>query len=187
MPKIACIGWGSLIWDKERPFPIIGEWQPDGPWLPVEFVRRSTSDLLTLVITEDAPLSQTCWAYLPVQDLAETIAVLAEREGRPGKPTRETNIGRWPGPASNAAAEQIAAWAVEKQLSGVAWTALPPRWDGQDGCAPTQQQAVEYLRRLPRDKQDKAERYVRRAPASVRTPYREAIERELGWLPQPAE
>ena len=38
--KIACLGWGSVIWDP-RALPIQREWFKDGPFAPVEFTRQS--------------------------------------------------------------------------------------------------------------------------------------------------
>jgi hypothetical protein len=47
--KIACIGWGSLIWDNGN-LDSKGDWQNDGPMIPVEFARQSKNGRITLVI-----------------------------------------------------------------------------------------------------------------------------------------
>jgi len=41
--KIACIGWGSLIWDP-RDLLVQREWFKDGALLPVEFARQAFKD-----------------------------------------------------------------------------------------------------------------------------------------------
>ena len=46
---IACIGWGSLIWDR-RNLDVDGHWRADGPILPVEFARQSSNGRITLVL-----------------------------------------------------------------------------------------------------------------------------------------
>jgi hypothetical protein len=46
---IACIGWGSLIWDK-CDLDVDGEWRSDGPMLPVEFACQSSDGRITLVL-----------------------------------------------------------------------------------------------------------------------------------------
>lgn len=52
--RIVIPGWGSLIWNPGN-LAMTGEWQPDGPMLPVEFARVSTDGRLTLVIAPDVP------------------------------------------------------------------------------------------------------------------------------------
>lgn len=49
--RIACIGWGSLIWNQ-KDLLIYGEWYKNGPALPIEFVSQSSDDRLTLVISD---------------------------------------------------------------------------------------------------------------------------------------
>jgi hypothetical protein len=44
--RIACVGWGSLVWDP-RDLPVKGAWRPDGPRLPIEFARQSDNGRLT--------------------------------------------------------------------------------------------------------------------------------------------
>ncbi len=182
MATIACLGWGSLIWDDSRPFPIAGNWQLGGPLLPLEFARRSINGCLTLVIHERAPPSPTRWARLPAATLDEAAEALRRREG-----AWPEGIGHWPGANSYLFAPLIGEWAQSKQLHGVVWTALPPKWNRENGRAPTPEEALRYLETLTGETRDKAEEYIRRAPREVRTPYREIFEEKLGWHPVPAE
>jgi hypothetical protein len=185
-PKIACLGWGSLIWDP-RTLPIRKPWFNDGPLLPVEFARKSSDERVTLVIVPEESARtayvRTLWALMVVHSLDEAIERLAERETP--KNHGGDKIGRWPCDSTKsknfAFADVIEEWAGEKGLGGVVWTALPPTFGGQD-------EVIEHLRALSSDgdKWKHAEEYVRKAPVQIDTEYRRRIECEFGWTPLPA-
>ena len=176
---IGCIGWGSLIWDP-RELPVKGRWFTDGPRLPVEFSRQSQKGHITLALTENAEPVQTLWTELSVSSIDQAAEVLRVREG----PTKVAWIGRHPGGSNptNPIALVIAAWCNERGLDGVVWTALPPKFRETSGIIPTADEVVNHLRQLSGDARIAAERYVRCAPAQVRTKYRLKIEAELGWV-----
>ena len=78
--SIACLGWGSLIWDP-RTLPVSPRWNEDGPSLPVEFARHSSkSGRVTLVLESGAQPVQTLWASLAVAGLPEAREALRSRE-----------------------------------------------------------------------------------------------------------
>lgn len=177
---IACIGWGSLIWRPED-LPLAGGWANDGPTLPVEFARQSRDGRVTLVITDQAMPVRTLWAPMLTTDLEEARQQLREREA--------TYVDRIAVQEATAAAtsspvhEAIRDWLREHGIEAAIWTALDARWQNQAGRSPTQAELIAYLRSLDSDAASRAEMYVRRAPAQVRTVYRAAVEAELGWTP----
>ena len=175
---IGCLGWGSLIWDpRELP---VGEWQPQGPEVNVEFVRQSSRDRLTLAIHGEADAVTSLWARMTVDRLDAAVVALAKREG-----TTVHNVGRWSTGASDPAnVANLGSWAAQQGIDSVIWTALGPKFQHNDGrprtAAPTADDAVAYLRQISNEgKAAKAEEYVRRAP--VDTAYRQRIVRSLGW------
>ena len=56
--KIVCIGWGSLVWDPGV-LRCVGDWQTDGPTLPLEFARVWRDGRLALVLTPICPHTLT--------------------------------------------------------------------------------------------------------------------------------
>lgn len=179
---IACLGWGSLVWDP-RNLPVRGEWQQDGPPLPVEFVRQSSDGRLTLAIFEDVTDVTTLWVEVSKNSLDEAVKNLGEREGNPSK-NRGRHIGVWREDVEyrdGGIKFRIGQWAVERDIDAVIWTALPPKFDGEDERAPTVAEAAGYLSGLEGEIRKRAEEYVRRAPPQIRTEYRQRFERELGW------
>lgn len=179
---IACLGWGSLIWNVDN-LPIRGDWQADGPSLPIEYVRKSNDGRITLVIAEAAEPVVVLWAALESPSVEHARLALAEREGVSPK-NAQKRIGGWsPGSRESfTGSPAIAEWAESKQLSGVVWTALGSKFPGVDG-APTCDQVLDYLSNLDAKTEKLAEEYIRRTPAQIRTAYRIRIEEELGWTP----
>jgi hypothetical protein len=175
--NIVCLGWGSLIWNPRDLK--VSKWQEDGPALPVEFARVSQDGRLTLVLLNEGHHVPFLHARMEANDLPAAVNALAQREG-----CSASRIGTWkrtdaaPGGLRQQA---ISAWARERNLDGVVWTALGPRFAGMDGRIPTSNEAVAYLRALAGEVKPKAEEYVRKTPRQIRTPYRQVLENELGW------
>ena len=207
---IVCLGWGSLIWDidglpvekLERGLPVppwvlspeggdVGDWKPDGPEVRVEFVRQSgrDRDRLTLVLYDAAERHPCLWARMTVGTRDEAVRALTRRE-YPKIPKAKIddwskiNIGRWSkGKAAPTLIPSLGVWATDRDIEHVIWTALGPKFCGLP-VAPTEDQAVSYLRRLSdKKKAAEAEKYVRRAPPQIDTAYRRRIIRCLGWTP----
>jgi hypothetical protein len=177
---VACLGWGSLIWDP-RDLPIRRQWFEDGPLLRVEFARQSSNGRITLVLEPEAPETRALWAVMDVDELPVAKAQLMVREGT----KNASHVASWsqddPVPDT---IPGISAWAAAQGMSGVVWTSLPPKFN-ERLVTPTVEQVVEYLGGLEGAKRDEAERYIRRAPRQVDTPYRRRIEVALGWTPLP--
>lgn len=174
---IACLGWGSLIWDP-RGLMVRNGWLEDGPLLPIEFARESQDGRLTLVVWEKAPLVRCLWTTFSVATVAEARDSLREREGCQAK-----YIGDWRANHAKSTPIEIARWAERVGVAAVVWTALKPKFRNSDGTAPRIEQAIEYLPELPFEKKRHAEQYIRKAPRQIDTPYRRRFEEEFGWTP----
>jgi len=182
---IACLGWGSLVWDP-RDLPVRGRWHSDGPLLPLEFARESGAkpkgergDRITLVICADAPRVRSYWALIDVPDLDAARQRLAKREGMTGQKA----VGFWDRASNEGSGQEastIATWAAAHDLSGAVWTDLPCKFDG-DAAKPSIEQVLAFLNGLDEDKKAVAEAYVRQAPAQIDTPYRRLLAERLGW------
>jgi hypothetical protein len=179
--NIACIAWGSLLW-KPQPLKLASGWHPGGPRLPLEFVRQSDDyPELALALYEGARAMPTYWAWLATKDLAKARAMLEAREEiRPDYPEC---VGSIP-PVDGAGTDpRIKKWMQGKGIDAVVWTALPAKFDGASGRAPTPEEAVAWLASLQGAARAKAEDYIRRTPAHIDTRYRRLIEQRLGWRP----
>ena len=205
---IVCLGWGSLIWkldclpveklESGLPAPPwvlspegddVGNWKPDGPPVRVEFARQSGRDRLTLVLYDAAERQPCLWARMTVATPDEAVRKLARREYRcipeAGIDSwSKTNIDRWSkGDADPTAIPGLGVWATGRDIEHVIWTALRPKFCDLP-IAPTEDQAVAYLRRLScKGKAAEAKKYVQRAPPQIDTAYRRRIIRCLGWTP----
>ncbi len=86
--RIAILVWGSLYWDLVN-LSFDGNWYFDGPTLPIEFVRVSSGNRLTLVINAESQIVQTLFCVSTYNAMQAAINNLAEREGT----TNLQNIG----------------------------------------------------------------------------------------------
>lgn len=179
MTTIACLGWGSLVWDP-RELAIQRQWFNDGPLIKVEFARQSQDGRITLVLTENTNPVRSLWAAMDASDLASAKSVLRKREGIPEK-NEEKHIGAWSvGQPSPSLISGLAEWASAHGVAHVIWTNLPPKFDGEEK-APSSDQVVQYLAGLVGAQREVAERYVRFTPTQIDTTYRRHIEAELQW------
>jgi hypothetical protein len=178
---IACIGWGSLIWNR-RNLEVDEHWCADGPALPVEFARQSSDERITLVIVQGLAPVPTLWSVFNTRDLDEARESLRQREHIPRSRARDL-ISHWrrgENPVSEPDAT-ISDWGGGRDLDAAVWTSLKPKFAGIDGRVPTETEVIDYLRTLEGQARAAAEEYVRRAPRQINTAYRRAIERAVGW------
>jgi hypothetical protein len=176
--KIACVGWGSLIWRPENLL-IRRQWFTDGPLLPIEFARQSKNGRLTLVITESSKPVRTLWALMATDDLSKAKKSLQEREG-----TSEKNIASIT--ATEDAADNIKQiikdWIISLKIDAAIWTNLPPKFNSTEGRVPTIEDAVSYLRSITDiNTRTLAEEYIRKTPKQIDTDYRRRFEADFGW------
>jgi hypothetical protein len=182
--RIAILGWGSLLWEGGVEFDEWhGKWQEDGPVLKIEFSRISKSRLgaLTLVIDDQhgAPTA-VAWCLSKRKTIEDAICDLRCREG-----TTVENIGHisiqiqarpTDGPPET---DPMIAWAKERKLDAVVWTALKSNFTDFSKDA-----AIAYLQTLDGAAKAKAAEYAWRAPDFVRTPLRSALQQEP-WFSKP--
>jgi hypothetical protein len=179
---IACLGWGSLIWDP-RLLRVRRPWFVDGPLLPIEFARQSNDGRITLVLVPGrVALVRSLWALMSVNLLDDALESLRKRENIPEKNAAD-HVAHWAkGMAAEGIADRVKSWAEGLGLDAVIWTNLPPKFN-QTEDVPSSDQVLAYLRSLDDNSKRNAERYIRLAPPQIDTEYRRNIERDLGWGP----
>lgn len=175
MATIACLGWGSLIWDS-RELPIQRKWFEDGPLIHVEFLRQSQDNRITLVLDESAISVRSLWALMDSGDLQGAKESLRARER-----CKIDHIATWSrGETSPTNIGEISEWAAVRGIDSVIWTSLPPKFGAKEKV-PSIYEVISHLQGLCGAAKDNAERYVRRTPPQIDTVYRRRIESELGW------
>lgn len=192
--KIACLGWGSLVWNPKN-LNIKGQWFVDGPILPIEFLRLSEDGRITLVIDEDVGTNvRVLWTLMNTEDETEARDFLWNREcpsADKGKnfDTYIPIVKKNGDVGENKTKSKIQEWLrTQSGTDAVIWTGLD--WESKNEKRkkefkekPTKEQVTEYLRKLTGAEQCCAEQYVRNTPKQIDTAYRRAIEIELGWSP----
>lgn len=188
--KLACLGWGSLVWAPQG-LPVRRPWFKDGPLLPIEFARESKDRRITLVIVPDAPPEvarvRSLWALMSLNELKGAKQALADREGIKQE-NIERDIGFWSEAETSGQgyAGEIGRWASQKDLDAVIWTALPPTFKHKPGQETIADQVISFLKDLnerPYEQWKRAKEYIRKAPLQIDTECRRRIEMELGWSP----
>lgn len=186
--KIVILGWGSLLWDVREDFKRWHvPWEFDGPSLKLEFSRLSTTrqGALTLVIDPINGRTNTV-AYCTSKRrlLEDAIADLRCREG-----TIVKKIGFICRSESRYncrdkdALTAINSWAEKKNIDKIVWTDLESNFRSRSKFSSfSVKNAIAHLKTLgPADKAKAAE-YVWRAPDSIRTDLRDALEVEPWFL-----
>lgn len=177
--RIACLGWGSLVWEP-RGLPIRREWFKDGPFAPVEFTRQSSDGRMTLVIDPSATPLRVLWAHMVTGDLPEAIRALCNREGI-GEKDCSSRIGSWQRwEAAPVNIPDLPTWAEVHGLDAAVWTALRSRF-GIEDRSPSIDEVIGYLRGLRGSIREHAKQYVERTPRQIDTDYRRQIEAAIGW------
>jgi hypothetical protein len=177
----ACLGWGSLVWNRGG-LPTRSGWFTDGPLVQVELVRQSRDGRITYVLDGDTPPVRALWTIMDVPDTPSAVTALGAREKIP-ESARNRLVGSWEPQRDNPPETilDLREWAACKDLAGVVWTALHPRFRGEER-KPTVEEVLEYLGNLTGSERESAEEYVRKAPRQVQTPYRQRIEIAFGWV-----
>lgn len=177
--RIAILGWGSLLWNPGN-LAFIGEWQPGGPLLPIEFSRKSSDGRLTLVIDPQNGGSVPTWyAVSSFDNLDKAIDNLREREKTA---RRLIGFSDWANGAGNGQQrnpvifQQIENWAKESGFDSVIWTDLPSNFEDFSISG-----AVTYLQSLSPVQAAVAREYIIKAPKEVDTPLHRELER-IGWI-----
>ncbi len=187
-PRIAILGWGSLLWDKRSDFDEQHEdWQPGGPAVPLEFSRVSSSrdGVLTLVIdTINGALCPTAYAISKRRSPDDAVADLRCRDG-----TIMRHMGFYFRDASRQCVPQapktIAGWAVDRDFDVVVWTGLPGNFQEKVGEPFSVESATRHIQRLPPAAKSRAAEYVWRAPEFVQTPLRTTLQASPWFPPRP--
>lgn len=178
--KIACLGWGSLIWRPENLL-VRNKWFEDGPIIPIEFARQSKDKRMTLVITDNAKPIRVLWALMSTDNLQTAIESLQQREGIADK-NRDSLIGRVK--SDDSPTEEIKKiildWLKVSNLDAAIWTDLKPKFNNEDRI-PNINEVLGHLTQLGYENKKHAEEYIRRTPKQIDTDYRREIEMTLGW------
>lgn len=173
---IACLGWGSLIWNPEE-LMIQNEWFKDGPLIPIEFVRQSDNGRITLVVDTASKPVRTLWALMTTDNLETAIESLRKREGTSKVNIHAIKSGEQ---TSDIIKATVQKWLLAKNIDAAIWTGLKYKFKGS-AVRPTVEQVIEHLSKLDYSVWKAAEEYVCKAPKQIDTEYRRQIEKELGW------
>lgn len=185
--NIAVLRWEPMAWWTPGPSSD-GIWRKGGPELPVEYslasniTRRGRKSALSLTLRPGWKRNPVLWSIMGTGDVDEAIAELAAMKGHEAEQVGLIDLqgGERRGAAAEVL-EDVERWAEEQSWQGngidaIVWTAMPAE-------EITSRELVGMLRTLEGRERLDTETYVRSTPSQMRTPFREVMERELGWTP----
>ncbi len=192
-PKIAILAWGSLIWDDKYPEfdKQRGQWEKEGPILPLEFSRVSSSRDQALTLVIDPVNGSDCkvmYALSKRRNPADAIADLRDREG-----TIMDHMGFYFANDSERKCvppipDAIPAWAEAMKIDVVVWAGMPSNFQDKNVVKKGEKfsidAAITHLQKITAKGKAAAAEYVWRAPDLVVTPLRTRLQVEP-WFPAP--
>jgi hypothetical protein len=176
--KIACIGWGSIVWEKNG-LTFSGPWEKDGPYLPIEFARQSDNGQLLLTICENSNRVQTFWTTFQTNDITEAVESLRAIEN-----TYHENINtliKNEQQDGDYIRKAINEWLNDKNIDAAVWSGVRPKFKNVEGRKPSLKDVIEYLKNLDRPAYDLAKEYFQVAPVQIQTEYRDRIRNSMKW------
>jgi hypothetical protein len=183
--RIAILGWGSLLWEGGREFDDWHHrWQYDGPCLKIEFSRISRKNrlgALTLVIDSLHGFPTTvAWCLSKREKIEAAVIDLRRREDTTNDNICSVRLKKLTAPHAELCQTEgsIVAWAKEKKLDAVVWTALKSNFEDETKAPFSIDAVVAYLKTLSPAGKAKAAEYVWRAPEFVQTAVRLALQQE---------
>lgn len=184
--RIAILGWGSLIWQpKNLNYNLEHGWNPDGPYLPIEFSRISANGRLTLVIDKNATPVKTLFSISNYSELDIAILDLAVREGCSKEKIgscRKVDKDCIFNPDNFLFKKEIEKWLIlNPELDAVIWTNLSVKFKDAINLEYNSENVIKYLQALPKDTQVLAEEYIRKAHQQIQTKMRDIIEKTFNW------
>ncbi len=178
--RIACVGWGSLIWNPGL-LKIQNKWFDDGPILPIEFTRISEDDRVTLIIDPESAPVRTLWTFMTVTEISNAKSSLQSRENVKNIDViKSVSIYDT---ISDQIAKEIKNWLEIVNIEAAIWTGLSYS-KKTNNKRPTVDDIIDHLHNnLDYNAKKAAEEYIRKAPKQIDTKYRRRIEMEFGWTP----
>lgn len=175
---ITVLGWGSLIWEPKDLSIRNSDWKEDGPYLPIEFARKSLDGRVTLVLYDDyvsysKNWVRTLWNIMDFDNIKEAREDLRIREGQKlpiSAVGYVTDINQWG--RIEEVKNKVDEWRKKKGFYGVIWTDLEPKGLSLN-------EIISYLRGLEGIKRKEAIEYIKNTPQQVKTLLRGKIERTL--------
>ncbi len=176
-----------MAWSTTGPS-IDGVWRKDGPELPLEYAvapcvtQEGRKSVLSLALRPGWKRNPVLWSMMETGNMNEAVWELAALMGCGERQIGLIDIEGGERRGAHAEVlEEVERWAEEQSWRGNKIDAIV--WTAQLAEEMTSREVVRVLRSLDGRERRDTETYVRSTPSQLRTPFREIMERELGWTP----